>query len=616
MAKQDRNREIDEDIIYQQPIKRKKKKKKRKRRLSSQVYWLLLVIASIATFVVLFTAPMFPKKWAFLVLAILLGILVLTGIFTSIFSPRNRIQKFINCFLAICLAVVSILTPYYINKITALFESAVGDKVRINLYVLTDEYKSEHSDIFQNTITLPGTDSNGDFKDVDMTNYADAVYGTTISTDSTNQQYAVKQLKELCGKQVQTVDKNTLGDAVQAFYENHSDILIMSESLASTISDIEGYENFETDTKILYTIERTIDSSDSNTVAVDMTTKPFTIFFGGNDTEGDLSLEGRTDVDMAVTVNPNTHQVVITSLPRDSYIPNPYYNNEYDKLTHLGLAGISNTLTGLGNYLDETMENYVIINFTTFIQIVNALGGVTVQNPYTFTAITGTTFYEGEVSMPADIALLYCRERKNLPDGDFSRNAHQQLVMQAIIEKITSAEGIVHFNDILSSLQGYFLTNVSSDSLYALVQKQLDENISWNIVKYSIQGETGMQYCASVSGQLLSIVYPYDNQVEFVRNVINQVVDGEIITQEELPEGVITTAYPTHSYTPTYDDSSDYDSTDYSDDDYGQNDYSSYDTEGESEQQDYGGEDQSSDTQTFDDSESQDYSSSEENTEY
>ena len=342
-----RNEEYIEDVQMIQPVKRKKKKKKkRKRRLSSQFYWMLLVISAIATFLVLFNAPMFPKKWSFLVLFLLAGILLLTGIFTAVFSPRNRIQKFINCTLALCLGFVSVLTPYYINKITELFESALGDKVRINLYVLTDEYKSQYPDTFRNVITLPEMDSNGNFKNVDMKDYADAVYGTTIETDTTNQQYALKQLKQLCGKQVQTIDKNALSDAVQAFYDNHTDILIMSEALAGTISDIQGFENFETDTKILYSFDRPIDASASDTVAVDMTAKPFTIFFGGNDTTGALSLQGRTDVNMTVTVNPNTHQILISNLPRDSWVKNPYYNDKRDKLTHLGLVGIDNTLKG------------------------------------------------------------------------------------------------------------------------------------------------------------------------------------------------------------------------------------------------------------------------------
>lgn len=544
MHNKHRNEEYIEDVQMIQPVKRKKKKKKkRKRRLSSQFYWMLLVISAIATFLVLFNAPMFPKKWSFLVLFLLAGILLLTGIFTAVFSPRNRIQKFINCTLALCLGFVSVLTPYYINKITELFESALGDKVRINLYVLTDEYKSQYPDTFRNVITLPEMDSNGNFKNVDMQDYADAVYGTTIETDTTNQQYALKQLKQLCGKQVQTIDKNALSDAVQAFYNNHTDILIMSEALAGTISDMQGFENFETDTKILYSFDRPIDASASDTVAVDMTRKPFTIFFGGNDTTGALSLEGRTDVNMTVTVNPNTHQILISNLPRDSWIKNPYYNDKRDKLTHLGLAGIDNTLKGLGNIYGIEIPNYMIVNFDTFMVIIQALKGVTIDNPYAFTAIDGQYFPEGTIGLDGAGALMYVRERQNLPDGDFGRNMHQQIVMRAIIEKICSPDIMMQINSIIDGMNGMFLTNISMNSIWALVNKQLDEGIEWNIVNYHVGGETGMEICASATGQYLSVVYPYDNQIEFVRNEIQKVMDGETITQEELPEGKITTDY-------------------------------------------------------------------------
>ena len=544
MHNKHRNEEYIEDVQMIQPVKRKKKKKKkRKRRLSSQFYWMLLVISAIATFLVLFNAPMFPKKWSFLVLFLLAGILLLTGIFTAVFSPRNRIQKFINCTLALCLGFVSVLTPYYINKITELFESALGDKVRINLYVLTDEYKSQYPDTFRNVITLPEMDSNGNFKNVDMQDYADAVYGTTIETDTTNQQYALKQLKQLCGKQVQTIDKNALSDAVQAFYNNHTDILIMSEALAGTISDMQGFENFETDTKILYSFDRPIDASASDTVAVDMTRKPFTIFFGGNDTTGALSLEGRTDVNMTVTVNPNTHQIIISNLPRDSWVKNPYYNDKRDKLTHLGLAGIDNTLKGLGNIYGIEIPNYMIVNFDTFMVIIQALKGVTIDNPYAFTAIDGQYFPEGTIGLDGAGALMYVRERQNLPDGDFGRNMHQQIVMRAIIEKICSPDIMMQINSIIDGMNGMFLTNISMNSIWALVNKQLGEGIEWNIVNYHVGGETGMEICASATGQYLSVVYPYDNQIEFVRNEIQKVMDGETITQEELPEGKITTDY-------------------------------------------------------------------------
>lgn len=520
----------------------KKKKTKGKRTISAQFYWLLLFIVCIITAIVFFTQPVFPKKWALLIVAFLVGILVLTGIFTSIFSPRNRFQKFVNGFLAVVLGFVSIITPYYINRITALFDSALGNKVRINLYVMSDEYKDARPDTFVYTIDLPEVDSSGNFVNVDMSLYGDAVYGTALSTDKVNQQYALDQLQDYYGKELRLIDKETLGEAVGQLYENHTDIMIMSEAMASSIEDIEGYENFSIDTKILYTYEREIDSSAANSVDVNMTSKPFTIFFGGNDQTGSLSLEGRTDVDMTVTVNPKTHQIIIVNLPRDSYISNPYYDGEKDKLTHLGLVGITNTLEGLGDIYGTEISNYILVNFDTYTQIINALDGVTVDNPYEFTAIDGEYFPQGEITLNGDAALMYVRERYSLPDGDFGRNMHQQLVMKAIINKLCSSAILTKGNSLIDSLDGMFLTNVSSKSLYSLMNKQLDEGIEWNMVNYHIGGETGMEICASAPGQYLSVVYPYDNQIEFVKGEIQKVINSEEITQQDLPEGTFYTS--------------------------------------------------------------------------
>ena len=537
-----RNRDYDEDRTQEIPVlqdKRNKKKKKKKRKLSSQFYWVILVIAAVLFFISFFRQPMFPRKWSWLLLAALGGVLLLTGVFTAFLSSKNRFQKFINILLSLCLFVGSFALPYYVNRITGLINSATSDYVYIDLYVMSKTYREAHPDVFQSsTLQVPETDDSGKVKGkINMKDYASAVYGTSISSDQENQEYAVSQLKKLCGTQINTVDRENLTDSVADLYNGKIDILVVSDASKAIIEGTQDYANFDGDAVLLYQIRRKTKTS-RVTGNTDLTSKPFTIFFGGNDQEGDLSLEGRTDVDMMVTVNPNTHQIAIINMPRDSYIPNPAYDGENDKLTHLGMKGIDNTLKGLSDYMDEDIKNYVIINFTTFVEIVNAMGGtLTINNPYTFTAINGTTFKEGEITMNADFALLYCRERENLPNGDFDRAAHQQIIMQAIIDKLTSTEVITHFSDLLTNLQGKFLTNVSSDAIYALCQKQLDENISWNIVKYHVTGATGMEICASAPGQELSVVYPYTNQVEFCKEVMNQIDNGDIVTQQDLPEG-------------------------------------------------------------------------------
>jgi anionic cell wall polymer biosynthesis LytR-Cps2A-Psr (LCP) family protein len=91
----------------------------------------------------------------------------------------------------------------------------------------------------------------------------------------------------------------------------------MSASFEAMIADNEEYENFRKDVKIISSVDKKVeDKIPASSMA--LTKEPFVVFFGGNDEEGDLYLEGKTDVCMIVTVNPNTHQVAIVSLPRDS----------------------------------------------------------------------------------------------------------------------------------------------------------------------------------------------------------------------------------------------------------------------------------------------------------
>lgn len=555
------DQEYTDDVTQEIPAAPRKKEpghKKKKRRLSSQFFWVILVVAAVIFFISFFRQPMFPRKWAWFLLAVLAGLLVLTGIFTAVLSSKNRFQKAVNIILSVCLFVGSIALPYYVNRITNLINSATSDYVYIDLYVMSQSYRDAHPDAFQkSTFKVPEAGSDNKAKGpVRMKDYADAVYGTSVSSDQANQEYAVSELKKLCGKQINTVDRSSLTDSVADLYNGQTDILIVADANKAIIEGTEEYQNFDSDTVLLYQIRRKVKRAKING-NTDLTSKPFTIFFGGNDQEGDLSLEGRTDVDMMVTVNPNTHQIAIINMPRDSYIPNPAYDGERDKLTHLGLKGIDNTLNGLSDYMDEDIKNYVVINFTTFVEIIKAMGdNLTIDNPYEFTAINGTTFTKGTLNLNSDFALLYCRERENLPNGDFDRAAHQQIIMQAIIGKLTSPEVITHFSDLLTNLQGKFLTNVSSDAIYSLCQKQLDENISWNIVTYHVTGTSGMEICASAPGQQLSVVYPYPNQVDFCKKVMDQVDKGEIVKQEDMPEGSMEDSSEDSDDTESTDDSS------------------------------------------------------------
>ncbi|MEE8807891.1 MAG: LCP family protein [Lactimicrobium sp.] len=505
------------------------KRKKKKRVLSARFVWLFVLISAAVFALIIFGLAFLPDDWKLMALIVIAAIVFLTGILSYAFQ-KSRFIKTIDVILIIALVAADVLVPHYESLVDNLFENVIGNKTTVRLYVMNEDYRSAHPEYFSDSSVSTS-----------LSDYGSASFATCLSSDKSNQSYALQQVESQLGN-VDTVDCSSVTQEAEYLYTAQADVMVLSDAYVSMITDQDIYANFKNETTVIasYTIAS---STASSTEKNALTEHSFTIFIGGNDQEGELYTEGRTDVDMILTVNPTTHQIAIVSMPRDSYIPNPAYGtNAYDKLTHLGLSGIQNTLDGLNSYmgLGDTLSHYVIVNFTTFRTIIDALDGVDVDNPFAFDSDQFGPHYEfseGTIHLDGEYALAYARERYHLPNGDFDRNMHQQLLMKAIIEKLTSASVVVHLESLLKSLDGQFLTDLSGDSIYAFAKMQLSENISWNIVNYHVLGETGSSPCASAGGEYLSVVYPYDNQVEFVAQVIQDVINGSTVEQQDLPDG-------------------------------------------------------------------------------
>ena len=504
------------------------KRKKKKRVLSARFVWLFVLITAAAFAFIVFGLAFLPDDWKLMALIVIAAIVFITGLLSFAFQ-KSRFIKTVDVILIIALTAADVFVPHYESLVSNLFDNVTGNKTTVRLYVMNESYRAEHPEYFSNSSISTS-----------LSDYGNASFATCLSSDKTNQSYALQQVESQLGT-VNTVDCSSVTQEAEYLYTAQADVMVLSDSYVSMITDQDAYTNFKNETTVIgsYTIAST---SSSSTDSDALTSQPFAIFIGGNDEEGQLYTEGRTDVNMIVTVNPSTHQIAIVSFPRDSYIHNPAYGtNAYDKLTHLGVSGIQNTMDGLNSYLGlgDTISHYVLVNFTTFRTIIDAIGGVDVDNPYAFGFFDDSSiwFEEGNIHLDGDNCLYYVRERHTLPDGDFGRTMHQQLVMKAIIEKLTSASVVVHLESLLKSLDGQFLTDLSGDSIYAFAKMQLSENISWDIVNYHVLGETGTSPCASAGGEYLSVVYPYDNQVAFVAQVIQDVINGSTVVQEDLPDG-------------------------------------------------------------------------------
>ncbi|MBR6957687.1 MAG: LCP family protein, partial [Erysipelotrichaceae bacterium] len=225
-----------------------------------------------------------------------------------------------------------------------------------------------------------------------------------------------------------------------------------------------------------------------------------------------------------------------------------------DKLTHATVYGINDWIETVSYFMDVDINYFVRINFSSLINVIDALGGVDVYNPYYFETTFENyvpdeygnhvyreyTFEVGDLHLDGAAALTYCRERKYYnPDagitGDEMRNQHQAMVMKAILNKVTSVSVITHITDLLKAVEGTFATDLNINQIYGLVQMQLDDMATWNINMFGLSGYGDMRTSyamGSVSGVLYSVFIVDTNDVYKAQSLIDKVIDGEIITIE------------------------------------------------------------------------------------
>jgi len=266
-------------------------------------------------------------------------------------------------------------------------------------------------------------------------------------------------------------------------------------------------EEFEKIALMVYSVKMPIET-ETVTDKVDVTSESFNILILGIDELGKVSQNARTrsDVNMIVTVNPVKHEVLITSIPRDYHIK-LHSKQAMDKLTHASLYGVSESIETLEDTFGIDINYYLRVNFSTIMDLVDAIGGVDVNSDYDFTTsgMKGTTylngihFVKGTNHLDGAKALAFCRERHSFSDGDMQRNKNQQKVIEAIIKKATKSSTILNsYTKILSALNGKMETSMSTDEMSTIIKEQLKSMPDWTINKQSIKSTIAYGYCYSL----------------------------------------------------------------------------------------------------------------------
>ena len=350
-------------------------------------------------------------------------------------------------------------------------------------------------------------------------------YISSIGTE--NMSYAVAEIQKNVGN-INLKDNKDFKSLLSALYNKNVYAILLDEAFRSLVE--QEKDTFSDDTRVIYQVTK--DEEAVSSKSVDVTQKPFLVFISGIDEYGDLSTVSRSDVNMLVGVNPNTKQILLISIPRDTYFP-LHTSKGMDKFTHAGIYGLQESVNTLQDLVNEDINYYARMNFTSFIEIVDALGGVTVHASQDFTTKIGKyEIKKGENNLNAKQALAFVRERKSFIDGDFERGRNQHRMISAIVKKIGSPAILTSFSSVLDTVSQSVETNFSSSEINALVQMQLADMPAWDIQSYQIEGTPDSLPCYSLGGVSASVVVPSDLSIQQTTNYIDQLMAGEKIQTE------------------------------------------------------------------------------------
>ena len=501
---------FDRDAYMKEQGKGKQEKQenaKKKRNVFGIILIILQALFSAVFMTCILVLDMLPTKYVIAIAAVL----VVLWVFTMV-SQKFKAGRIVGKIYAILISIILILGSVYIWKTHTVIDE------------ITTEPAMRVSDV--SIVVMNDSPAKG------LQDLAGQIIGVQSQVDRENTDSTIEDLNNLLSTPAMTAEYPDVMEAVDALYAGSVNAILINEVYRDIILDV--YPKFDAETRVLNTFTyetQVIHREERPEVKVDE--EPFTVFISGNDAYGTVSLaDGRSDVNILITVNPTTKQVLMTTTPRDYYVELPFYSGCMDKLTHASIYGVDTSIVTLENLYGIEIDYYIRINFSGFERIVDALDGIEVYSDYSFTStIGGFYFNQGYNYLYGETALAFSRERYAFSDGDFQRGRNQMKVISAIIDKILSPSILMNYLSLMDSLSGSFITDMPRDKIADLVKMQLDDGAEWNIVSNTVLGTGTMRTTYSGGRQSLSVVIPDSYQVQQAADLIHAVENEEIISQ-------------------------------------------------------------------------------------
>lgn len=462
----------------------------------------------------------------------LLGVYTLLAAFLifTIFRYHFLAFRYVNILVTALILAVAVLAGFLIFKgkagkttsailIVALLVGSVSMYAVKGLVDLSAGVNSTSNySEYEMSIVVP---ADSDVKDLKQLTNVLAPSGN----DQDNVQALMKNISQTQGHELTVDTASSYLAAYKSLTSGEAKAIVLNSVFEDTIRGEDP--DYASKIKKIYTykISKKIDTAIGKQ---DPNAEVFNIYVSGIDTYGPISSVSRSDVNIIMTVNRKTKKVLLTTTPRDAYVPIADGGlNQPDKLTHAGIYGVDASVHTLENLYGIDLNYYVRLNFTSFLRLIDLLGGIDIENDQEFTV--GNTHYPiGNISLNSEQALTFVRERYSLNGGDNDRGKNQEKVIAAVIKKLTSTDALKNYNAILSGLQDSVQTDMSLETMMNLINTQLESGGSYNVTSQALTGtgNTGLPSHAMPEANLYMMEID-QNSLAAAKAAIQEVMEGK-----------------------------------------------------------------------------------------
>ena len=467
------------------------------------IFMILQAVATVWLLLSVYRLGMLPGNY-FLALSVVLALVFLLCLFVELKGKRKKIiVKIISGILTIAMVAAS----FFVNEAATAMERIA-------------DVSEEMIQIDTVVVAVLAKDSAETLEDA-----AHYKFGVQYSLKGEEIKETVAAIKEELEKSIDTKEYVNIQEQLSGIFSGEVQAVIFNEAYMGILE--EEFPEIETAIKIIYTknIEKKVEIAQKQE-EVQVEEETFIVYISGIDVYGSIKKTSRSDVNILAVVNPNTRQILLITTPRDYYVEFPgVTGGQRDKLTHAGIYGVDVSMATLGQLYGIEPDFYARVNFTSLVEMVDALGGVDVYSEYAFRR-SEVSVSEGMNHFNGKEALAFSRERYQLPGGDFQRGKNQQAVITAMIQKATSPAILKGATGILESISGSVDTNMSIDQIQELVKEQLANPVSWDITSIAAEGKGDSQRCYSMPGRSLYVAWPVEESVNNIKLAIGMVKEG------------------------------------------------------------------------------------------